>query len=51
MSIIKTIKEFFSSKNIDDIEPMRQETHTPKYVPPLVIPGDKKSPRIKYRRR
>jgi hypothetical protein len=50
MSIIKTIKKLFGSTNIDDIEPMRQETHTPEYVPPLVVPGGKGS-RMKYRRR
>lgn len=51
MSIIQTIKKIFDSKNIDDIEPMKQETHTPEYIPPLVVPGIKGSSRMKYKRR
>ena len=51
MSIIQTIKKIFDSKNIGDIEPMKQETHIPDYIPPLVVPGVKNSPRMKYKRR
>jgi hypothetical protein len=49
MSIIKTIKKLFKSKIID-IEPMRQETHTPEYELSLVVFGVKNSSRMKYRR-
>ena len=50
MAIIKTIKSWFKKPNIDDIEPMRQETHIPKYEPPVCY-FTKNSPRIKYRRK
>jgi hypothetical protein len=46
----KMIKKIFGSKNIDDIEPMKQETHKPEYVSPLVVSSVKNSSRIKYRR-
>lgn len=35
--------------DLDDIEPMRQET-APKKVAPLVIPGERNSPRMRSRR-
>jgi len=50
MSIIKTIKSWFKELDLEDIESMKQETHTPEYEPPVVIPGVRGSPRMKYRR-
>ena len=51
-TIIQRINSCFrkSELDIDNIEPMRQETHVPKYEAPVVIPGVRGSPRIQYRR-
>ena len=36
--------------DIDNIEPMRQETHKPGYITPIAISGVRNSPRMKYRK-